>query len=110
MKNLEFNIEKNRVDWDRELVGKKLSNLKELQYLTNSEVVNNILLEWQKKQPNNSKVETLINAILQIHFYCHDLKNENELLKLSYEENLNDKLRAIERARRAESKLQSKED
>jgi hypothetical protein len=110
MKNTDFNTNILIKNIDRELVSKKLDNLKDMQYLANSEVVNSILLEWQKKHPTNDKLETLINAVLQIHFYVQELQNDRHLLMLSIDEYRQDKLRAIDRARKAESKLQAKED
>ena len=110
MKNTDFNISIPAKDIDRELVSKKLDNLKDMQYLTNAEIANNILLDYQKKNPTNEKLETLINAVVQIHFYVTELQNDRHLLMLSIDEYRTDKLRAIERARKAESKLETKED
>jgi hypothetical protein len=110
MKSTDFNISVPTKDIDRELVSKKLDNLKDMQYLTNAEIANNILLEYQKKNPTNEKLETLINAVVQIHFYVTELQNDRHLLMLSIDEYRTDKLRAIERARKAESKLETKED
>ena len=110
MKNTDFNISVPTKDIDRELVSKKLDNLKDMQYLTNAEIANKILLEYQKKNPTNQKLETLINAVVQIHFYVTELQNERHLLMLSIDEYRADKLRAVERARKAESKLETKED
>lgn len=108
MKSTDFNTNIPIKDIDRELVSKKLDNLKDMQYLANSEVINNVLLEWQKKHPTNDRLETLINAVLQIHFYVQELQNDRHLLMLSIDEYRQDKLRAIDRARKAESKLQAK--
>ena len=110
MKNTDFNISVPVKDIDRELVSKKLDNLKDMQYLANSEVINNILLEWQKKHSTNDKLETLINAVLQVHFYVQELQNDRHLLMLSIDEYRSDKLRAIERARRVEQKLDQQKD
>tara|TARA_R100000278_G_scaffold123162_1_gene111604 strand:+ start:1326 stop:1658 length:333 start_codon:yes stop_codon:yes gene_type:complete len=110
MKGTDFNISIPTKDIDRELVSKKLDNLKDMQYLTNAEIVNSILLEYQKKNPTNEKLETLINAVVQIHFYVQELQNDRHLLMLSIDEYRTDKLRAIDRARKAESKLETKED
>ena len=110
MKGIDFNTSFPVKDIDRELVSKKLDNLKDMQYLTNAEIVNSILSEYQKKNPTNDKLETLINAVLQIHFYVQELQNDRHLLMLSIDEYRSDKLRAIERARTAESKLETKED
>jgi len=110
MSSLEFNTPIPSKDIDRELVSKKLDNLKDLQYLTNSEIANKILLDYQKKNPTNSDLETLINAVMQIQFYVHELQNDRHLLMLSIDEYRTDKLRAIDRARKAESKLETKEN
>lgn len=110
MKNTDFNISVPVKDIDRELVSKKLDNLKDMQYLANSEIINNILLEWQKKHSTNDKLETLINAVLQVHFYVQELQNDRHLLMLSIDEYKSDKLRAIERARRVEQKLEQQKD
>ena len=110
MKNTDFNISVPVKDIDRELVSKKLDNLKDMQYLANSEIINNILLEWQKKHSTNDKLETLINAVLQVHFYVQELQNDRHLLMLSIDEYKSDKLRAIERARRVEQKLDKQKD
>tara|TARA_R100000742_G_C4278642_1_gene101732 strand:+ start:1125 stop:1457 length:333 start_codon:yes stop_codon:yes gene_type:complete len=110
MKDLDFNTEVPSKDIDRELVSKKLDNLKDLQYLTNAEIANKVLLDWQKNHPTNDRLETLINAVVQIHFYVQELQNDRHLLMLSIDEYRSDKLRAIERARKAESKLQAKKD
>jgi len=110
MKNTDFNISVPLKDIDRELVSKKLDNLKDMQYLANSEIINNILLEWQKKHSTNDKLETLINAVLQVHFYVQELQNDRHLLMLSIDEYKSDKLRAIERARRVEQKLEQQKD
>ena len=58
----------------------------------------------------SKKLETLINAVVQIHFYVQELQNDRHLLMLSIDEYRTDKLRAIDRARKAESKLETKEN
>ena len=106
MSNLGSNIS----DFDISLVTKKLSNSKAMQYLVNSEILNKILLDYKKRTPDNDDLDTMINAVLQIHFYVSELENEIHLLKIGYEENRNDKIRAIERARRVEKQLAAKKD
>ncbi len=110
MKDLDCTTRIPAKDMDRELISKKLDNLKDLQYITNAEIANNILLGYQKKNPTNEKLETLINAVVQIHFYVTELQNDRHLLMLSIDEYRADKLRAVERARKAESKLETKKD
>jgi hypothetical protein len=87
---------------DRELVSKKLDNLKDLQFLVNSEIVNKQLLIWRDKEPDNKKLKEFRDAILQIELYVNELQNDRHLLMLSIDEYRSDKIRAVERARRSE--------
>ena len=75
MSNLGSNIS----DFDIALVSKKLNNLKAMQYLVNSEILNKILLEYKKRSPENDDLDTMINSVLQIHFYVSELENEIHL-------------------------------
>ncbi len=104
MKNTDFNTPFKAKDFDRELVSKKLDNLKDLQYLVNSELVNNQLSKWRKTQPDNKNLKKFIEAMLNIELYVNELENERHLLMLSIDEYRSDKIRAVERARKAESK------
>jgi len=109
MKGLEFNTEIPVKDIDRALVSKKIDNLKDLQFLNNIDIVNTTLLKWRAKHPENDNLKDVINAVVSINFYVHELQNERHLLMLSIDEYRTDKLRAIDRARRAESR-QAKKD
>jgi len=104
MKNTDFNTTFKAKDFDRELVSKKLDNLKDLQYLVNSELVNNQLSKWRATQPDNENLKKLTEAILNIELYVNELQNDRHLLMLSIDEYRSDKIRAVERARKAESK------
>jgi hypothetical protein len=102
MKNIDFNTKFKVKNIDRELVSKKLDNLKDLQFLVNSEIVNKQLLIWRDKDPNNEKLKEFRDAILQIELYVNELQNDRHLLMLSIDEYRSDKIRAVERARRSE--------
>ena len=110
MKDLDFTINLPHKDIDRELVSKKLDNLKDLQFLVNSETVNSMLAIWRDKDPSSKRLKQFTSAVIGIQLYVNELQNERHLLMLSIDEYKNDKLRAVERARKAESKLQTKED
>tara|TARA_R100000742_G_C4276702_1_gene97966 strand:+ start:679 stop:1011 length:333 start_codon:yes stop_codon:yes gene_type:complete len=110
MKDLDFTISVPQKDIDRELVGKKLDNLKDLQFLVNSETVNSMLAIWKEKDPSNDKLKEFTDAVIGIQFYVNELQNERHLLMLSMDEYKADKLRAVDRARRAESKLEGKKN
>ncbi len=94
---------------DRELVSKKLDNLKDLQYLNNIDIVNTTLLKWRGKHPENETLKDVIRAIVSINFYVNELQNERHLLMLSMDEYRADKLRAVARARRAETRQPKKD-
>jgi len=104
MKSTDFNTTFKAKDFDRELVSKKLDNLKDLQYLVNSETVNNQLSKWRANQPDNENLKKFTEAVLNIELYVNELQNDRHLLMLSIDEYRTDKIRAIERARKAESK------
>ena len=104
MKNIDFHTTFKTKDFDRELVSKKLDNLKDLQYLVNSELVNNQLNKWRASQPDNENLNKFTEAMLNIELYVNELQNDRHLLMLSIDEYKADKLRAIDRARKAETK------
>ena len=89
-------------------MNKKIHNLKHLKYLANFDVIANTFLDWQEKKPNDT-VEKLMGSLIDINYYITEIyKNE-----LYYNESLNeyraDKLRAIDRAQKAEKKVQELE-
>ena len=89
-------------------MNKKIHNLKHLKYLANFDIIANTFLDWQEKKPNDT-VEKLMGSLIDINYYITEIyKNE-----LYYNESLNeyrsDKLRAIDRAQKAEKKVQELE-
>jgi len=86
----------------------KIHNLKHLKYLANFDIIANTFLDWQEKKPNDT-VEKLMGSLIDINYYITEIyKNE-----LYYNESLNeyraDKLRAIDRAQKAEKKVEELE-
>ena len=86
-------------------MNKKIHNLKHLKYLANFDIIANTFLDWQEKKPNDT-VEKLMGSLIDINYYITEIyKNE-----LYYNESLNeyraDKLRAIDRAQKAEKKVE----
>ena len=89
-------------------MNKKIHNLKHLKYLANFDIIANTFLDWQEKKPNDT-VEKLMGSLIDINYYITEIyKNE-----LYYNESLNeyrsDKLRAIDRAQKAEKKVEELE-
>jgi len=90
-------------------MNKKIHNLKHLKYLANFDIIANTFLDWQEKKPNDT-VEKLMGSLIDINYYITEIyKNE-----LYYNESLNeyraDKLRAIDRAQKAEKKVEELEE
>ena len=86
----------------------KINNLKDLQYYGNIELLSDVVLEAIKKQETPKLVE-MSKAISQITFYVNNLQEDRKMYNRSLSEYRADKNRAIERARRAEKKIEKLE-
>ena len=86
-------------------MNKKIHNLKEIEYYTNYNFVGEIILKLKKKYPDNKKISEAVTAMTQIGFYVNELISDRRMYDQALIENRSDKLRAIERARRAEEEL-----
>jgi chromosome segregation ATPase len=87
----------------------KINNLKDLQYYGNIELLSNVVLEALKKQETPKLVE-MSKAISQITFYVNNLQEDLKMYNRSMSEYRQDKIRAIERARTAEKKIEKLEE
>lgn len=86
----------------------KINNLKDLQYYGNIELLSGVVLEAIKKQETPKLVE-MSKAISQITFYVNSLQEDRKMYNRSLSEYRTDRNRAIERARRAEKKIEKLE-
>ncbi len=77
----------------------KIDNLKELEIWSDIE-----LLSRKIKESANTD-EKMANSIVRLTFYFQETLNNNKLLKKSLSDYRNDRNRAIERARKAEKKI-----
>jgi hypothetical protein len=87
-------------------MNKKIQNLKEMEYYGNFNLVGEILLALKKKYPDNEKLKEAVEAMTQIGFFVTEMMQNQYMYDKSLEEYRSDKLRAIERARRAETALE----
>ena len=87
----------------------KINNLKDLQYYGNIELLSSVVLEALKKQETPKLVE-MSKAISQITFYVNNLHEDRKMYNRSLIEYRLDRNRAIERARRAEKKIEKLEE
>lgn len=87
---------------------RKVQNLKSIQFSNDFSTVSRQLIEWKKKKPVPA-LDKMIEAVTSWYFYTHELEVNQEMWEKSLSEYRADKLRAIERARRAEAKLEKVE-
>lgn len=83
---------------------RKIQNLKSLQFSNDFEIIASRVLEWKRRKPI-PELDQLIDAINSWYFYTHELETNEWYRERIIEEFRSDKLRAIERARKAEEKL-----
>ena len=87
---------------------KKIQNLKSIEFSNDFSIVSSKLLEWKKKKPI-PELDEIISAVTNWYFYTHELETNQWYKDKIVEEYRADKLRAIERARKAEAKLEEVE-
>ena len=87
---------------------KKIHNLKHIRYLTDFEVISNNLLKWKKAKPIK-ELDDMIDAIISINYYITAIYQNELYHEESQAEYRSAKLRAIDRASKAEKKVQELE-
>ena len=79
----------------------KMELIKELEYLTNYETIGNKLIQWGEKS-DTEDIKLCKSCLAEIGIYVAHLEYERKTYDKTIESYRNDKIRAIERARRAE--------
>jgi len=87
----------------------KINNLKELEYITNYNLVGEHIIKNKKLKPKNIALNDMYFCWQEIGFYVNNLIMNERLYDQSMEEYRSDKLRAVIRARSAEGKLKDLE-
>lgn len=87
----------------------KINNLKELEYITNYNLVGEHIIKNKKLKPENLALNDMYFCWQEIGFYVNNLIMNERLYDQSMEEYRLDKLRAVIRARSAEGKLKDLE-
>jgi len=87
----------------------KINNLKELEYITNYNLVGEHIIKNKKLKPENIALNDMYFCWQEIGFYVNNLIMNERLYDQSMEEYRSDKLRAVIRARSAEGKLKDLE-
>ena len=90
-------------------MNKKIHNLKHINYLANFDIIANTFLEWQEKKPTDT-VDKLMKSLIDINYYITDIYTNELYYNESLSEYRTGKLRAIERSRTAEKKVEELEN
>lgn len=91
------------------MIDKKTDNLLHIEYLAHSEILNGRILEWSKARPNNEELKQCVEAALKIAFYVNRLDMDRETYNKVISDYRLRSTRSIERARRAESRIEELE-
>tara|TARA_B100001059_G_C17825599_1_gene581169 strand:+ start:2516 stop:2824 length:309 start_codon:yes stop_codon:yes gene_type:complete len=84
---------------------KKFDVLEDVELNTNLLILQEITTKWYKSRPDNKDLQMLRDAMLKVSLIANKLKYEKSLYHTTISEYRQDKIRAIERARRVEEEL-----
>ena len=87
-------------------MNKKLNNIKEGEYYGNFNLVGEYIVKTRKAKPENKAINEMYYCWQEVGFYVHSLITNERLYEQSLSEYRSDKIRAVERARRAEKKVE----
>ena len=90
-------------------MNKKLNNLKEGEYYANFNLVGEYIVKSRKAKPENKAINEMYFWWQDVGFYVHNLITNERLYEQSLSEYRSDKIRAVERARIAEKKIEELE-
>ena len=83
-------------------MNKNIDNLKELQYYGDFNLVADVITKLKKKHPDNTTLIEAVDAMTQIGFFVQNLISDRYFYNESMNQYRADKIRAIERARKAD--------
>ena len=86
----------------------KVNLLKSIDYMSNFELISKTVIEWNKKKPLPI-LDKISRALSEMYLHTIGLENKEWYWNKSIEEYREDKLRAVERARKAEKKAEELE-
>jgi len=93
----------------KEQMYKKFENIDDLNLTTNLLIIQELTKKWIGKS-NNEELQKLRSAIIQVSLLTNKLQLDRENYHITINEYRSEKLRMVERARRAEEKLQKVEE
>ena len=83
--------------------------MEDIQLTTNLLTLQSNVLEWVKAKPDNKKLNEVCDAVVKISFTCNKLQLEKSNYHIAMQEYRHDSIRAIERARKAEDRIEELE-
>jgi hypothetical protein len=83
----------------------KFDVLEDIDLSTNLLTLQQFAAKWCKSKPDNLDLQALKDAVLKVSIIANKMNYEKQLYHITIEEFRGDKLRAIERARKAEEEL-----
>ena len=86
-------------------MNKKLNNIKEFEYYTNFNLIGKHIIKNKKLKPENQALNDMYYAWQEVGFYVHNLISNERAYEQSLSGYRSDKIRAVIRAREAESKI-----
>ena len=86
----------------------KFDALEDLDLNTHLLILQEVTAKWYKAKPENKDLQLLKDAVLKVSLIANKMMYEKSLYYLAVSEYRSDKLRAIERARKAEEQLKQK--
>ncbi len=88
----------------------KINNLKEIEYYTNFNLVGEHIVKSRKLKPDNEALNDMYYAWQEVGFYANNLIGNERHYNDSLSEYRADKIRAVERARKADELVKDLEE
>ena len=93
----------------REEMFKKFEVMEDLELTSNLLIIQQNVFDWCKAKPDNKKLNEVCDAVVKISFTCNKLQLEKNNYHIAMKEYRHDSIRAIERARKAEDRIEELE-
>lgn len=87
---------------------KKLGLLQEIEFGNDFALISQTLLKWKKQKPTEL-LDKIIDATIRMYYYTFNMQEKVRLMESMVSEYRQDKCRAVERARKAEKKIETLE-
>lgn len=94
---------------ERNSTDKKIDLLKAIEFANDFDMMANILLEWKAKKPSEI-IDKMIDANIRMYYYSFNMEESVRLMRKMVSEYRADKLRAVERARKADDRVKELEE